>query len=125
MVRNFIRRYHWKNEKNRYKILKLLLENGANRNEIEFDRCTAFVVALKGQSLKVIKLLLKHGANIQLEAGFGGTAIHLAAVNPNVDVIEFIIDQGFDIDCSSSYHKYTQPCSLGQNVDPMRSANFF
>lgn len=81
-----------------YDIYKILLDNGADCNELD-DEYTPLHCALRFQSVEIIKLLLNYGADMKVVSKFGRTAIHLAAENPDVEVIEFILDQGFDIGC--------------------------
>lgn len=84
-----------------YQSYKLLLEKGANCNDVDDEQSTPFHSALKCASLKIIKLMLKYGADITLANNKGLTAIHFAARNRSWDVIGFVLDQGFDMECST------------------------
>lgn len=90
-------------EEDSYGIYKLLLNRGANCNELDIDNSTPLHHALKFHGLKVIKLLMEYGANIAALTRLGRTSIHFAAENLHVDVIDFVLGQGFEVDCIDPY----------------------
>lgn len=92
--------YH--NEDNIYSICKLLLENGANCNELDAQSRTPFQDAIVYHKLDLISLLVEYGADITKLSRRGETVVHLAADNGNVDVMEYLLDHGFDVNCTTT-----------------------
>lgn len=91
------------NREERFNILKLLLEKGADCNARDDDGgLTPFLDALECRDLECIKLLMEHGADVTEQDDGGRTVLHYAAKNRSVDVIRYIMSlyrgQGLDID---------------------------
>lgn len=84
--------------KERYEILKLLLEKGAGfQYEAGGIVTTPFLYAVQCTSLEWVKLFLEHAADIKKPDLSGRTAMYHATRNSRVDVLQFVVDQGLDI----------------------------
>lgn len=88
---------HLASGRNRVEIAGLLLERGADFNQIDENGNSPFVIACAKGHLEVIKLFLAHGANIELLNGFGWTPLLVATHQNQTRVAEFLIAQGANI----------------------------
>lgn len=79
-----------------YGVCKLLLENGANTNDLDHRGTTPFHVAVQYGGLGLVKLFLRYGADLSVVNECGETALHHAVLSRDLGVIEFIIAQGVD-----------------------------
>lgn len=96
-----------KGEEEIYHIIKLLLEKGADPNEVCRWENTPFHTALEHRSPKVIQLLLDAGASIEMPNVLMESAMQFAALNKDVAVIELILDQGAPIECGNNRLEYS------------------
>jgi len=85
-------------ERGYLRVVKLLLEHGADPNIQNKDGMTPLHFATERGSPEVVKLLLEHGAdpNIQ-ENKFGWTPLHYAVSRCHVDVVRVLLDHGADL----------------------------
>jgi len=76
---------------NDFKLVKQLVEQGANPNEMNFMEESALSFA---DSYKIAKFLIENGADVNLRTSFGRSVIaHLH----NPAVVQLIIENGFDL----------------------------
>ena len=85
-------------------IVKLLLQNGAKVNEVDFEGFTPLhnIVSNKNASEKaihtILEILLKNSANLNAKTKSGNTALHYAAENGFIKIAKTLIDHGAKID---------------------------
>lgn len=86
-----------------YDICKLLLDSGANFNELNKTSETPICIALACSNMKIVQLLLDYGADIESTTSNGWTAVHKAAWNTDdTGVLQFVLQKGFDIESRNS-----------------------
>lgn len=86
------------------KYAKLLIEKGANVNDIETGkrrednstRYTPLIAAAKSRKMDIIKLLLKKGANINYQNEFDQCALSESLMVDNLDISYFLLKSGAD-----------------------------
>ena len=81
----------------RLKIVKLLLEKGANIKEAAFNGLTPIHQASIHGHIEVVKLLLEKGANIKEAAFDGSTPIHQALIHGHIEVVKLLLEKGADV----------------------------
>ena len=87
------------------KVVKLLLEYGANVNAEDKDGKTVlhFVVQI-GQD-KVIQLLLESGANVNAEDNYGKTVLHFAVEKGQDKIFQQLLECGANVDAEHMFGK--------------------
>ncbi|AAR83580.1 CNPV234 ankyrin repeat protein [Canarypox virus] len=74
------------------RIIKLLLDYGANINAITIIGTSALLDAVYEENIEVVKLLLSYGINTHIRSNNGVTAFILAARAKNIDIMKCIIE---------------------------------
>lgn len=72
------------------KIVKTLLENGANVNHANQFGYTALMWAANNGHLEIVKTLLANGANIKAVNKYGETALTLAKSNGHLEIVKIL-----------------------------------
>jgi len=81
----------------RTKIVKLLLDMGANPNaKDEFDDTALLWVSNKGNT-ELVKLLLEYGADVNAREKHGCTPLLWASINKHPETVNLLIERGADI----------------------------
>lgn len=80
-----------------HKVLKYLLERGANHNATFMQYFTPIHVCARSGYTKCLKLLLDHGANLFSGTAVGNHAIHVAATYGQIDCIKLLLQYGENI----------------------------
>lgn len=100
------------------KIVKMLLENGADVNYTHWYRSdsqgsplTNAAGSLSNERLQVIKLLIENGADINYQTATGDDVLSCAVYascerNDIIEIIEYLEQQGADV-----YKKYSESCN--------------
>ncbi|KAJ7706724.1 ankyrin repeat-containing domain protein [Mycena rosella] len=79
------------------KIVQLLLEHGADANEMGRDGAALHIAAHDGW-IQIAHLLLEHGADIDAPAPRGlGTALHIALCNGHREIVSLLIKHGAEV----------------------------
>tara|TARA_B100000315_G_C14542427_1_gene571575 strand:- start:860 stop:1354 length:495 start_codon:yes stop_codon:yes gene_type:complete len=79
------------------KILKLLLDSGADVNKKgEYPGNTALIQASFFGFKKTVKLLLEYGASINAQNVEGATALMMATLESKVEIITLLLSKGAD-----------------------------
>jgi ankyrin repeat protein len=79
------------------KVVKMLLDKGADINAQGGSYGTAlYAASLQGHE-KVVELLLGKGADVNAEGGYYGTALHGASARGNEKVVELLVGKGADV----------------------------
>lgn len=73
-------------------IVKILLENGANQNiiEFEYDFCPIFYPVVQN-NVEITKLLINHKANPNHQDYNGNTIVHYAIINNHIEILDYIL----------------------------------
>ena len=98
-----------------YKIVKLLLDDGADVNTEGGHNGNALQAASLGGHREIAKLLLDRGADINAQGGTYGTAIHAASSEGHNEIVTLLLDKGIDPNAQSDgLHAYAlQAASFG------------
>jgi ankyrin repeat protein len=84
--------------RNSVKLIKFLIEEGADFNAVNEFGSTPFMNCAKGGDVKLCKFLVERGADPSVKRKDGGTALHGAAGSCHVDVFRYLVeDCGLDI----------------------------
>ena len=86
-----------KNKHHCGKIVKLLLNNGANVNDYDMYRKTALHIAVENGDKKMIKLLLEHNADVNVKNCNGQTPLHLAVRGRSIEIAKMLLVNGADV----------------------------
>ena len=82
-------------------IIHLLLENGADINELERDY-TALWVASENGHVDLVRLLLRKGANVNLGGGYG-SALQIASRNGHAEIVQLLLENGANVDAVARF----------------------
>ena len=83
---------------NKIDIVKYLLANKADINQVDNSESTPFIIAAARGYLPILKVLYKNKADINVKCEYGRNALIWAAFGEgNVDVIAFLLKLGIDI----------------------------
>ncbi|OAF69856.1 hypothetical protein A3Q56_02387 [Intoshia linei] len=98
-----------KNEKNRSKLVKLILDRGADIEHRNVSDYTPLCLAASDGHLDVIKILLSSGAEINARTGskLGISPLMLASMNGHVEAVEYFLSKGADIHAQIETNKNT------------------
>lgn len=80
-----------------YKIVKLLIEKGADVNIKGYSDVTPIMSASIGGNLEIVRLLYESGANVNSTNSHGMTALMWASVFGNLKVVKYLLKNGADI----------------------------
>jgi ankyrin repeat protein len=82
------------------KIVRLLLQNGADPNAKDCYRCTPLHMALSDskQSVETVRTLLRHGADLNARDIGGETALHKGVKSNNVEICKLLLEYGAAVD---------------------------
>lgn len=76
-------------------VIKLLLNNGADINAVDYYGQSPLFFAIKEKNLELVKFLVENGAIVNTkEDGFGKTAFHYAISNQDINIIKYLIEKG-------------------------------
>ena len=84
---------------NNTKIVKLLLDKGAdiNARELEEDLTPLHIAASGRKNLELVKLFIDKGISVNEVTNEGLTVLMMASVYGNIDIIKLLINKGADI----------------------------
>lgn len=85
------------------KLVKLLLDNGAEVNARDEDRETPLGVAADDGDLYILKLLISRGANINTKNSCGDTPLTEAAEEGHLDIVKLLISSEANINSRDKY----------------------
>ena len=81
----------------RWTLVKLLLEHGADPNITNRDGHRALIEAIKKRQPDIVKLLLEHGADPSVKDNLGYTALMAALKERQPGIVELLLEKGADI----------------------------
>jgi ankyrin repeat protein len=85
------------------KLVKLLIEKGADVNVTTQYGLTPIIVACNSENLEIAKLLIEKGANVNAANHIGKTALHTALDSCDREIVDFLIDNGADVNVTTKY----------------------
>lgn len=84
-----------------FELVELLVQNGANVNEMDQDLVPLIWKALQNDRFDICKLLLQHGADIDIlstEENMERTSLIWAVSCENMEAVKFLVQHGADIE---------------------------
>jgi ankyrin repeat protein len=91
-----VRNPEWNQRGNRYEIIKLLLDKGANANSNN-GHGSLVESAAYVQDMEALKLLVEYGGSVNVCDDFQGTPLHYAVNLEHPKVIRFLVAHGADL----------------------------
>ncbi|KAM6220676.1 ankyrin repeat and SOCS box protein 3 [Rhynchocyon petersi] len=86
------------------KIVRTLLDLGADPNERTPEETTPLFLAVENAQMNVIKVLLRYGSDINGSHSMSKwNALHQAAYQGSVDIIKFLLKKGADKECEDDF----------------------
>ena len=93
-----------------YNVTRILLEAGANVNDISDDGDPALMVATYANYTNIVKLLLEYNVNVHYSNSLGYQALHIAAWNGFIAILALLLNAGALPDVCT--HDQNTPMSL-------------
>ena len=84
------------------RVVKVLLNKGADVSIVDDDGYTALLVSAKCGHLAVTKLLLKAGADLEATTSNGFTLLHMAVGNGHLEVLRELLKTDADLEATTS-----------------------
>lgn len=85
------------------KLVKLLIEKGANLNILTTDRETPLFGAMDKGKREVIKVLLEHGADVNKGNKEGKTPLNKAVWRGDIEIVKMLLEAGADINTTIAW----------------------
>ncbi|XP_076990328.1 ankyrin repeat and SOCS box protein 3 [Tamandua tetradactyla] len=87
-----------------WKIIKILLEAGADPNAPTLEETTPLFLAVENGQIDVLRLLLRHGANVNGSHSMcGWNALHQASFQENAEIIKLLLKKGANKECQDDF----------------------
>jgi uncharacterized protein len=94
--------------KNNVSLVKQLIHNGANVDELDSNQDAPLVIAAYKGYDEIVQLLLDAGADLgAVDPGMKATALHAAAYAGRTGAAKLLIEGGIDINKQGPYNGYT------------------
>ena len=84
-------------QNNSYNVVKYLVEQGADVNDVDDCGNTPLHVAVDDNKFVWVKYLVEHGADINVMDESGYTPLYSAINNDNFNMVKYLVDQGANI----------------------------
>lgn len=98
-----------------YDLVKKLVSDGANVNQLQEGEGTALVLAIRQEEFKIAKFLLEKGADPNLGSSSDGHPLWLAARKGDIELVRLLVKQGADV--NTKFHgdgsALIQACKMG------------
>jgi ankyrin repeat protein len=111
---------------NQFEMLKLLVENGANVNQVISQgscgtplqaACLQFATGENRTVDKIVDYLITRGADVTVEGGFVGSAIHAACYAATPNTIKTLLDKGANVDVKDSMDRMPIHAAAFHGID--------
>lgn len=79
------------------KILKILIDGGADVNFKNKFGTTALLTAVGNESVECVRLLIENGADVNAVNKQGFAPIHLASEGDEIEIVRMLLDNGADV----------------------------
>ncbi len=79
------------------KILKLLINHGADLNAKSKSEATPLLLAIGEENKEIVELLLNNGADVNAGDKYKGTPLHNAVNRENKEIVELLLNNGADV----------------------------
>jgi len=80
------------------KIVKLLIEGGANIDFITQNRLNALKIASQYGHIEIVEILINYGANLNVQNQFGVNALMTASQKGYIKIVRLLIENGANLD---------------------------
>ena len=115
---------------NNLELVKILIENGADVNCTDYNRCYPIHYACMNgdKALKLVKFLVDRGANVNCTNTNGRYPIHRACEQGDkaLELVKFLVKNGADVNCINDFKRtpiYYVSQSLGLKLIEFLKAN--
>eukprot|EP01080_Neovahlkampfia_damariscottae_P008073 gene8073-12534_t len=85
---------HFAASHDRYLMIPILIQYGANVNGLDLDQYTPLVLAVKHKSDKSIEVLLEKGGDLNFKTSKNVTVMHQAAYNNDIKMMDYLVSKG-------------------------------
>ncbi|KFV05221.1 Ankyrin repeat and SOCS box protein 3 [Tauraco erythrolophus] len=84
--------------------VRVLLEAGADPNEVTTEATTALFLAVENEHVDVVKLLLQHGANVKGPHSWSGwNSLHQASFQGCTEIMKILLEKGASEECVDDF----------------------
>lgn len=83
-------------EKNKFDIIKILLEHGSDANAEDFNHNSALIKASEREQFDTVKILLEYGANVHAENKYMDNSLIIAAKNGYLNIFKELLNKGLN-----------------------------
>lgn len=87
----------WATATGHEKLVTVLLDNGANVNDVDRSENTPLHNAVMKKQETMVKLLLARGANLEAQSRLGITPLHVAALRDNREMVHLLVEHGAQV----------------------------
>ena len=115
-------------------VVKVLIEKGAEVNEIDSNKVTTLMFAAKAGNAEIVQLCIKNGANVNASNLICGSTISLACESGNLEIVRILVQNGASVHEKSLLGKVIQGGNFdilkylvenGANVNPPVNSSLF
>ncbi|NXJ93323.1 ASB3 protein, partial [Corythaixoides concolor] len=87
-----------------FESVRVLLEAGADPNEVTTDATTALFLAVENEDANVVKFLLQHGADVQGPHSWSGwNSLHQASFQGCTEIMKILLEKGASKECVDDF----------------------
>ena len=84
-------------------VVKVLIQNGADVNAVQEDKCTALHLAAEKGHVDTAKVLIQNNVDMNAFDFDGLTALHFAIKKNNVAIVNMLLENDADINAATGY----------------------
>ncbi|XP_009811675.2 ankyrin repeat and SOCS box protein 3 isoform X1 [Gavia stellata] len=84
--------------------VRVLLEAGADPNEVTTEATTALFLAVENGHADIVKILLQHGANVKGPHSWSGwNSLHQASFQGRTEIMKILLEEGASKECKDDF----------------------